>query len=694
MPQFVRRKTLLLAIAGIGFVVLAFQLTVSQTWPQIGRVPLESVLIFGGLAIVLQLLGHWLRAVKHHYMLRQIRPIRRLDVFRGQIIGLLFNTILPLRLGELVRAHYIGKQVSISRAAVFATIMFERWLDAAILLGVGLILLFFITQTSALLYVILLLFAGTLVLGIVLWGAASQHPWALNAVYHTSLLFNKKLRDRLRLVCWSGIYSLKNVLAQTNMPRYVGLSFLMWLCYGLSTFALVAGLLPAIPAAQQIVAAAAAYFGVALPSGPAYLGSFLETFTTITGFTGTLAPFGLWLLIIGPTSLLGFIFLLLPGRRLTKKASVVEVLKNKLYRDADITKEFSHFLDAYFKGDRINHILNAEQLAGSFQVIKTFKGGSKALTVLVWQDGAMVVKKITLRQYQDKLRDQFEWLQKRQKLARITKVLRQHANDHFYAIDIEYREEYTPFFDFIHSSTVKESAKILDDVCTFMATKIHTPQGKVKQPGKLVRSYIATKAIDKVADSASASLPIAHLLGYETLVVNGRELINFHGIVEKITQNKQAMADLTEIVDCPIHGDLPLDNILVDQSTGKFLLIDPNNENAISDPIVDYAKMMQSLHSGYDFLITLADCQITDNHLQFEERRSTQYASLFRGLDARLKQELTPGRYRALLFHEAIHYTRMLTYKVNINPKTAPVFYGIAVRLFNNFMEQYEVKDA
>jgi hypothetical protein len=32
----------------------------------------------------------------------------------------------------------------------------------------------------------------------------------------------------------------------------------------------------------------------------------------------------------------------------------------------------------------------------------------------------------------------------------------------------------------------------------------------------------------------------------------------------------------------------------------------------------------------------------------------------------------------------------MLTYRANIDPETVPVFYGIAVRLFNQFLRQYE----
>lgn len=695
MKKHFGRRTLLLALAIAGLIVFFAQLA-PRGLPEFNRLPLDTLFIFGTAAVVLQMAGHWLRAVKHRYLLGQIRPIRTADVFKGQMIGLLFNTVLPLRLGEIVRAHYIGKQVSISRSAVFATIVFERWLDTVILTAIGIVLLACMPDLEKLAYVTVTMAVVAIAIGYGLYAVNTQQGWLLRGFHWFSALFNKRLRDRLRLMAWSGIYCLNSVLTRVRMSRYVALSLAMWLFYGLSTFCLIAGLLPLIPGSQQILAAVAAYFGVSMPSGPAYLGSFQEVFASISNLPGPLVSFGLWFLLIVPTSILGFVFLLQRQKvSVNKKVSVLDVLKNKLYRDADITREFAQFLDAYFRGDRINHILNSQELTNSFQVIKTFKGGSNALTLLVWQDDQMVVKKITLKQYETKLRAQYLWLKKYQKLKRITKVLREdrtHA-DH-YAIDIEYREEFIPFFDVIHSSSVAESSALLLKVCDYVDSHIHQPQKPLKNARKVLQDYIQTKVIGKMTDAANANLDIAHLLGYETLTVNGRELVNFHTVLEQIKNHPQAMADLQDVVSCPIQGDLTVDNIIVNPATGDYLIIDPNDENAISDPIVEYSKLTQSLRSGYEFLYYLPACTVKDNIVTFEERRSVQYSRLNKILDSHLRAKLTPGRYRALVFHEAVHYCRMLTYRTTINPRTAAAFYTVAVRLFNDFLLQYEDKHA
>jgi len=691
------KRFIFVAIACFGILLLAFQL-LNTRGITLRITTLHILLTYGLSAIALQMIGHWLRAVKHRYLLEQIRPIHTREVFKGQMIGLLFNTVLPFRLGELVRAHYIGKGVLISRSAVFATILFERLLDTFVLVLIGILLLVQGTLTTSLDFAVSLLSLGAITLVVLLWSARSQQTWILQAISRISAQFNLQLRDRMRMMCWSAIYCLKNVITMRRMPRYLLLTGLMWICYIASAYVLVVGILPSVSLTKQLTASVAAYFGVSLPSGPAYIGTFRTLFTNISTIPGnvlgtTHTAFALWLLLIVPTTILGLCFLFLKQRIYTHDSDdSLSALRNKLYRDSDITPEFSHFLDAYFRGDRINRILTAEELASNFQVLKTFKGGSNASTLLVWQDERMIVKKVTLKQYEEKLRAQYLWLEKYQKLPKVSHVIGEHRrNKDYYAIDIEYHDTYVPFFDVIHSSSNRHNKEILQAVCSFVDKRLHKPKRPLaKNTKRLVKSYIRTKAIGKVTDAASASLSISHLLTYDTLIVNGRTIKNFQSVIDDIMKNKQAMSDLTDIVECPIHGDLTIDNLIVDPTKNDFVILDPNNENAISDPIVDYAKLMQSLHSGYEFLYYLRNCTIKGDTINFEERRSVQYNVLYRELNRYLEANLSPGRRRAVVFHEAIHYCRMLTYRTSINPGTAAAFYCVAVRLFNDFLEQYD----
>lgn len=650
-------------------------------------------------AIFFQFCGHYLRALKQKMILQQIRPLETVEVFKGQMIGSLFNTILPLRLGELFKAHYIGKGVSISRSAVFTTILFERLLDIFFLFLLGwIILLVGIGYPITLRNIMAFLAIGFVILAIVLYSVRSQKTWVLRFVFEFSRQFNTTIRDRIRMIAWSSIYGLKNTITQRILPKYLSLTVIMWIFYLLSLGIFVEFLFDTPLLNDNVRISISSYFGVSVPSGPAYLGSFQTIFTSLSGVSvqylhDNNVTLLLWLLLVLPASILGLYFLLRPQRvyGADLKHDVDTVLKNKLYRDVDITKEFSHFLDAYFSGSAINRILTSEEVANNFQTIKTFKGGSNALTLLAWQNEKMVVKKITLKQYEDKLRDQYLWLKERAKLPQIARALKEHhKNPDYYAIDIEYRDNYIPFFDVIHSSSTQKSKEILRDVCEFVDKKIYIDKKPVKNSRRILDKYIDGKVIGKITDSANANVHIAHLLGYKTIEINDKEYLNFDAVLKKITSHKQAMADLTDVVECPIQGDLTVDNLIVNPADNKFIILDPNNENAISDPIVDYGKLMQSVHSGYEFLYSINSCSIQENAVNFEESRSAQYNSIYKDLDEYLKKKLTPGRYRAVLFHEAVHYCRMLTYRVSINPDTAAAFYCIAVRLFNEFIEQYD----
>lgn len=689
-------------IAVVGILIAVYYSAVSGfDFTEISRVTDNTPLLVGvaSAAIILQFIGHWLRASKHKILLEQIRPVRTGTIFHGQIIGSLFNFILPFRLGELVRAHYVARGVSISRSAVFATILFERLLDGILLIVIGVVILLTVSPDNEVLwYAVFTLSSICLLLGIFLYSARSQKYWVLRSVYLFSNLFNTAIRDKIRMVAWSAIYALKNTISRRILLRYASWTGIMWIFYLSSTFVFALLLLNSFPISTQILASIAAYFGVSIPSGPAYLGTFQSFFTSISGVPADyLHDHGitliLWLLLVVPVGILGLILLSRPHKVPAESETndIVNALKNKLYRDVDITKEFSLFLDAYFQGDKINKILTTEEVSNNFQVIKTFKGGSNALTLLAWHNERMVVKKITLKQYEEKLSAQYDWLKEREKFPQITKVLQQYKNHpDYYALDIEFRDEYIPFFDFIHSSSAKANAQILREVCEFVNAKVYKPVRSIKNGRKHLDKYIETKVIGKVADASSKNLATSNLLAYESLVINGQTYDNFDVVIKKIVTNKEAMKDLSTIYESPIHGDLTVDNLIVNPKDKSFIILDPNNENAISDPVVDYGKLMQSVHSGYEFLCSLASCKTEENSISFEEIRSVQYDKLHLELTNLLQEMLPLERYRTILFHEAVHYCRMLTYRADINPDTTAAFYSIAVRLFNEFIGQYE----
>lgn len=74
------------------------------------------------------------RAFRWRILLRHIKKISTLNLYPIVVVGYMANNLLPLRVGELVRAYYIGERESISSISALTTIFIERLFDALTLL--------------------------------------------------------------------------------------------------------------------------------------------------------------------------------------------------------------------------------------------------------------------------------------------------------------------------------------------------------------------------------------------------------------------------------------------------------------------------------------------------------------------------------------------------------------------------------
>ena len=89
-------------------------------------------------AVGMYLVSTYFRAFRWKVLLSGIKPISTRRLFPVVVVGYMANNLLPMRLGEFVRAYYIGEREGISKASALVTVFVERVFDA-------LSLLFFIT---------------------------------------------------------------------------------------------------------------------------------------------------------------------------------------------------------------------------------------------------------------------------------------------------------------------------------------------------------------------------------------------------------------------------------------------------------------------------------------------------------------------------------------------------------------------
>ena len=220
------------------------------------------------------LLSIWLRAVRWKVMLDPITKVSVGQAYSATMIGFMANNVLPMRLGEVVRAYAIGKTANVSKSAAFATIVVERAFDlGALLLMLGLVLMrySFDARFKVLGYIALgacvLMFV---VMGLAVarghiverWVALMIKPLPASAQTTVNELFTKFMTG-------FEVLSRGHHVVQVSL-----LSILVWLGMAGSFWFTNLTFDLDLPVFSSVVMTVVCALGVMLPSGPAFVGTF------------------------------------------------------------------------------------------------------------------------------------------------------------------------------------------------------------------------------------------------------------------------------------------------------------------------------------------------------------------------------------------------------------------------------------
>ena len=65
----------------------------------------------------LYLVSVWFRTLRWQVLLHHMRPVGMRRLYPVVVVGYMANTLLPMRLGELVRSYHVGEREGISKAS-------------------------------------------------------------------------------------------------------------------------------------------------------------------------------------------------------------------------------------------------------------------------------------------------------------------------------------------------------------------------------------------------------------------------------------------------------------------------------------------------------------------------------------------------------------------------------------------------
>jgi uncharacterized protein (TIRG00374 family) len=211
-----------------------------------------------------------LRALRWQRLVWPIKQVSFPPMLGYLLIGYLANNILPARLGELVRCHYLGDREGVSRATTLGTVVVERVVDTAVVVVIASVAILVLHVRGLVASAVLVGLAVTalLVFGLAVGLAAHRLPGAE------------------RVVAWAERWPrvreaagrLRGGLAVAGRPRTLAealfLSFLAWGATVVAFAAAAQALNVQLTTAQASLLAAGVALASAIPAGPSNLGTF------------------------------------------------------------------------------------------------------------------------------------------------------------------------------------------------------------------------------------------------------------------------------------------------------------------------------------------------------------------------------------------------------------------------------------
>jgi uncharacterized protein (TIRG00374 family) len=221
-------------------------------------------------SVVISISTFALRALRWVWILRPVGTVPWFPAFRATAVGFAANTVLPARAGEVLRPAMLARERSLPFAALLASIVFERLLDAlsqltylGIALGTGAAAAGGIVSSGRLRLAVAVLAAVALAVALfaVLWRDATERFF--------ELLF-RILPERFRPAARRMAHTFLDGFASLKTPRLAALvgagSLFLWLVINFQIYCVLRAFGLDLPLTASFVTTSAAVLGLVVPT--------------------------------------------------------------------------------------------------------------------------------------------------------------------------------------------------------------------------------------------------------------------------------------------------------------------------------------------------------------------------------------------------------------------------------------------
>lgn len=633
------------------------------------------------LSILTLFMGHCFKMLRWRQFIQIYEFASRKTLMQALSIGYIISFFLPFRLGDVVRVLIAGKKLNNGIPFSLSTVILDRFMDILVVTILFIAYYLFGFKSDIILKSIFVYLFILIILIFLTLICVKLSKQIKNSIRKIAQIFNYDIELNILFFCWSVIFSIKDAFERINAVKLILNTICMWFFYLLSyyTFAMT---LSTYGDAVNIVDV----FTLLFASNTLDMATLNLPIAGTSLFINTPVIMGIYMM--SPLLVLYTVSFLFGKKIATPDSEKIafNARQLKLLPHSN-NKERLKFLEMYFS-DSNRNIATYIDLNRDINILQDYSAGSNATTILCLNSEGTFYRKYAFGDEAQKLNDQIQWLEKQKELISVTRPQNVKYDGNYCCYDMAFIPSSISMFNYCHSVPFQNSWDILSQILQTMANNLHT-NVIIPADDKIVNEYIDSKAVTNLNKLYSAK-EIKHLLDYDELIINGV-------IYKNIKQFEQYLSPqyLKQIfkqdVYSEIHGDFTIENIIcTPDREEKYYLIDPNTGNLHNSPNLDYAKLLQSLHGGYEFLMKTPQVDVNKNEINYVFTASSVYHELYKEYKRYLFDRFTETDVKSIYFHEIVHWLRLMPYKIEKNGKRCILFYSGLIIILNDIIAIFE----
>ncbi|MBR1523896.1 MAG: UPF0104 family protein, partial [Lachnospiraceae bacterium] len=333
------------------------------------------------------------------------------------------------------------------------------------------------------------------------------------------------------------------------------------------------------------------------------------------------------------------------------------------------------FLENYFEGDRHAYVRGYLEANNDIQIISDYSAGSNATTLLAIKDNRTIFRKYVVGADAGKLHDQVEWIERFKSELPLPEIISEKRGEGMTLYDMPAITGATGFFEYIHTNPIESSFEIIRKTFDRLENGLYGKSDGTASADAIER-YIDEKILKNIK-LIEANHRWSELLRYDEVVINGKKVKGFPNLKRAMSGENLKRIFASDKVS-PIHGDITVENIITVPDSKRYsdgyYLIDPNTGNILDSRFIDYAKLLQSLHGGYEFLMRTESCSINGNEIRFMSGISKTYRDLYGEYRKYLNERFSEDEVKSIYYHEIVNWLRLMPYKLEHDESRAAVF--------------------